>query len=155
MLKTRIPALLLALLAGAAAQALPDFSGTWVLDPAQGGDPGHGAAVQETLEITQTPTALVVTHLEIVQGRTRKRTVTYDLTGSPVNNEQARGEVSETITSVVGDELMTTWTSEAAQPGRQTTRTETRALSTDGRTMTVTLVGADQPPRVRVYLQQP
>lgn len=148
-LLTLLPALLLAL--AAQAQTAPDFSGTWVLNTGKGQNLGMVAAIEETLEISQDATTLVVKHTAVFQGRASERTVTYDLTGEPMVNEQAMGEVSETITSIVGDELMTTWTSEGAVAGTTSTRTETRALGDGGRTMTVTMVRGGNPPMVMVY----
>jgi hypothetical protein len=148
-LMTILPALLLAL--AAQAQSVPDFSGTWVLNPGKGQNLGMVAAIQETLEVSQDTTTLVVKHTAVFQGRASERTVTYDLTGEPMTNEQAMGEVSETITSVVGDELMTTWTTEGAIAGTTSTRTETRALTDGGLAMTVTTVRGDNPPMVMVY----
>jgi len=144
--------LLLALLGGAAhAQGLPDFSGTWVLDTSKGQNLGMVAAIQETLHIEQSETTLSVRHVAVFQGRESQRLVSYDLRGEAVTNEAAMGEVSETITSIVGEELMTTWTTEGAIAGTTTTRTETRALGEGGQLMTVTTVRGDNPPMVMVY----
>jgi len=142
-------------LAGIAlAQSASDFSGTWKLNTAKGKNLPMGGAVQETVAITQTPQKLTLDIASTFQGNLNKRQVNYDLTGKPAKNEGAMGDKSETIAKWDGGKLVVTWTSEGAVAGTKVTRTETRALSTDGKTMMVTTQRGTNPPAEMVYEKQ-
>ena len=134
-----------------AAQAAPDFSGTWVLNTSKGENLGMVAAVQETLTVTQTAEQLSVQHVVVFQGKESTRAVNYDLNGEPMTNYAAMGDKSETVSEWDGDTLLTTWTSEGAIAGTTVVRRETRSLSGDGDTMTVATARGDNPAMVLVY----
>lgn len=141
------------LLSGAPAfgQAVADFSGSWELNPAEGENLGMMAAVKESLTISQTEAELSIAFTDVFGGNTTTRQVTYDLGGDPVTNFTAMGEQSETVAAWVDDRLVVTWTSEGAIAGTTVERTETRSLSDDGFTMTVTSARGSKPPMVMVY----
>jgi hypothetical protein len=156
MLKIRLLLGLLAVgLAGSAlAQDVSDFSGTWVLNTKKGENLGMVAAIQETLVIVQTPDEMKLDFSDVFQGNTTTRQVTYDLTGNPVENFAAMGDRSETVSKWADAEFATTWTSEGAIAGTTVVRTETRTLTSDGKTMTVASARGDQPPMIMVYEKQ-
>ncbi len=140
-----------ALLLGSSAQAELDFSGTWVLNTSKGENLGMVAAIKETLTVEQTTQQLKVKHVSIFQGNESTREVNYDLAGTPVTNYAAMGDKSETVSEWRNDQLVTIWTSEGAIAGTSVTRTETRTLGADGKTMTVATARADRPSMVLVY----
>lgn len=150
---SRLASLLFALAVSviAFAQAPPDFSGTWVLNTAKGQNLGMVAAIQETTVVTQTPVKLTLDIAATFQGKTTNRQVNYDLTGKPLQNETAMGDKSETVAKWDGGKLVVTWTSEGAVAGTKSVNTETRSLSADGRTMTVSSQRGANPPRELVY----
>lgn len=148
-------ALLMVSLTGiASAQDVADFSGTWVLDPKRGENLGMVAAVQETLVIVQTQDQMQLDFTDVFQGNTTTRQVTYDLSGKPAENFAAMGDRSETVSKWTDATLLTTWTSEGAIAGTTVVRTETRTLTDDGETMTVTSARGDRPPMIMVYEKQ-
>lgn len=141
-------------MAVAYSQSVPDFSGTWKLDTAKGRNLGMVAAIQETVKITQTPENMAIDVSSTFQGKTSKRLVSYDLGGKPTQNESAMGDKSETVAKWDGDKLVVTWTAEGAVAGTMVTRTETRALSADGKTMTVAIQRGTNAPMELVYEKQ-
>ena len=148
-------ALLTVGLAGIAlAQEVADFSGTWVLDAKKGENLGMVAAIQETLVIVQTPDEMKLDFTDVFQGNTTTRQVTYDLSGKPAENFAAMGDRNETVSKWTSATLLTTWTSEGAIAGTTVVRTETRTLTEDGETMSVTSARGDRPPMVMVYEKQ-
>jgi hypothetical protein len=150
-----LPALAaLGLAAVALAQSVPDFSGTWVLNASKGKNIGMMAAVQETVVIRQTVDTLTAESSATFQGDTTKRTVTYDLKGSPVQNEGAMGGSAETVATWDGGKLVVDWTSEGAIAGSKVVRTETRSLAADGKTMTVASQRGANPVMEMVYEKQ-
>ena len=136
------------------AWALPDFSGTWVLDTGQGENLGMVAAIQETLTIEQTEATLTVRHVAVFQGQSSEREVRYDLGGAATENFAAMGEQSTTVSRVDGDRIVTTWTTQSAIPGSEIVKTETRTLSPDGATMSVSTARENRPTMVLVYEKQ-
>lgn len=136
------------------AQSTTDFSGTWVLNTDKGENLGMVAAIQETLVVTQSAEQLSVAFTDVFRGKTSTRQVTYDLGGKPVENYAAMGDRSETISRWVDNQLVTTWTSEGAIAGTEVVRTETRAVSDDGSTLTVTSARGNNPPMIMVYEKQ-
>lgn len=140
-----------ALAMSAVAQAVPDFSGTWVLNNKAGKNLGMVAAVKETVVITQTADKFTADFSSTFMENTTERQVTYDLGGAPVPNESAMGEKAETVARWDGDKLVVTWTSEGAVVGTKVVRTETRSLSADGRTMTVVSERPNKEPMELVY----
>jgi hypothetical protein len=151
---TKFPQLLAlcaALALATAAQAAPDFSGTWVLNTDKGKNLGMVAAVKETVVIRQTAEKLVADHSSTFMLKTEKRTVTYDLAGKPVPNEGAMGDKAETVAKWDGDRLVVTWSAEGAVAGTKSVKTESRSLSADGRTMTVVNLRPNKEPMEMVY----
>lgn len=150
---TRIAAAatLLALSLAAGAQAVPDFSGTWVLNNDKGKNLGMVAAVKETVVIRQSADRLVSDYSSTFMLQTTKRTVTYDLAGKPVQNEGAMGDKAETVAKFDGGKLVVTWTAEGAVAGTKSVKTETRSLSADGKTMTIVNARPNKEPMEMVY----
>jgi hypothetical protein len=136
------------------AWAVSDFSGTWVLDTSQGENLGMVAAIQETLTIEQTESSLMVRHVAVFQGQSSEREVRYDLSGDATENFAAMGEKSTTVSNIDGDRIVTTWTAEGAIPGTEVVKIETRSLSADGKSMTVSTARENRPTMVLVYQKQ-
>lgn len=137
---------LLGMNAFAGAASPPDFSGTWMLDTKAGANLGMMAALEMTVQVSQTPKELSFRESSSFQGQPSERKVRFDLTGRPVQNPGAMGDPSETVSKWEGDRLVTTWTSEGAVAGTKTVRKETRSLTDGGRTMSVeTIRGANKP----------
>jgi hypothetical protein len=153
-----LPALaLLTLLAGPAlvhAAPQPSFAGNWVLDTKRGENLGMMSSVKETVDITQTPQQLQIKSSAKFMGTTSERTVTYDLAGKPVNNEGPMGSRGDTVAKWDGGKLVVTWTEPSAIPGSKIQKVETRELSADGQTMSVTTTRGTKPPMVMVYARQ-
>jgi hypothetical protein len=59
--------------------------------------------------------------------------------------------VAETVATWDGDKLVVSWTSEGAVRGSKVVKTETRALSADGKTMTVVTERPNKEPMELVY----
>jgi hypothetical protein len=135
----------------ALAQAAADFGGTWVLNTDMGKNLGMVKAVKETVVITQKPDRLTADFSSTFMANTTERQVNYDLSGKAVVNEGAMGEKAETVARWDGDKLVVTWTSEGAVAGTKVVRTETRWLSTDGKTMTVVSQRPNKEPMEMVY----
>jgi len=150
MKKLFMSACLLAL-AATAADANPDFTGTWALDATRGENLGMMASLQQVVEITQSKTALTMKEATDFQGQKSSREVRYDLTGAPVRNPGSMGGEAETSAKWAGSRLVVTWTTEGAVAGTKNERTETRSLSADGRTMTVESVRRTGKAVVMVY----
>jgi hypothetical protein len=152
---TPIRATLLAVTLAWATTALagppPNFAGTWVLNAKRGQNLGMMAALQETLTVTQTADRLTVASKATFGGQDTLRTVIYDLTGKPVQNEDAMGARAETVARWVDGKLVVTWTTEGAVAGSKNLRTETRSLAADGASLNVESVRGTNPPLVMVY----
>lgn len=155
----------LAVAVGVFAQAKPNFTGSWVMDPAQsqmGGGPGGGAPGGGApgggggrgfgagpQKITQTAAELVI---ERTMGETVQKTV-YKLDGTPSVNE-TRGGQSTSISKWSGAKLVTTIKAETQRGTMEST--ETRSLESNG-TMVVetTRQGPDGPTTQKmVYKKQ-
>jgi hypothetical protein len=137
--------------AAALAQSPPDFSGTWELNTDKGRNLGMVKAVDETVVITQTPAKLTADFSSTFMMQTTRRQVNYDLTGKSVPNEGAMGDKADTVAKWDGAKLVVTWTGEGAVAGTKVVRTETRRLSADGKTMTVTTARPNKEPMELVY----
>jgi hypothetical protein len=133
------------------ANAAPDFSGSWVVNNDRGENLPMGGRVKESVTITQTPEKVVMNITASFMGTTMERTVTYDLSGKPVENSGPMGGKAETVAKWEGDQLVVTWTSEGALPGSRVVKTESRSLSADGREMTVRTAQANKPDMVVIY----
>ncbi len=153
-----LPALaLLTLLAGPAvvlAAGPPSFAGTWTLNTKKGENLGMVSAINETVTIAQTPQKLTLDFSTVFMGKTTLRTVTYDLAGTAVQNEGPMGDKAATVAKWVDGKLVVVWTGESAILGTKTEKTESRALSVDGQTMTVTSTRGTKPAMVMVYERQ-
>jgi len=135
------------------AQAKPDFSGTWTLDPeassmggAPGGGGGGGGRGMMTGPITIKVAGDVLT-IERMQGEAKVVT-TLNLAGQPTENQMA-GRQGATMTGKYvskwdGPKLVTTITSEGAN-GPQT-RTESRWLEGGTLVVETTRTGRDGNP---------
>lgn len=128
-----------------------DFTGTWVLNAMKSKNMGFIAALQATATIKQTDTFLVMDETSALMGQERTRQVRYELTGKTLPNEGSQGEKAETVSVWLDDKLVTTWTTEGANPGTRVTRTETRYLSDDGKSMVVESKRDTSPPVVMVF----
>lgn len=132
----------------------PSFAGTWALNTKKGENLGMVASITETAVIAQTPAQITLDISSIFMGKTSVRKVTYDLAGKPVENEGPMGDKAATVARWAGNKLVVTWTGESAIMGSKTEKTETRELSADGKTMTVTSTRGTKPPMVMVYEKQ-
>lgn len=148
-----LPLLLASALLGhaAVAQPSPDFSGTWELNTDKGQNLGMVKAVDETVVITQTAARLTADITDTFMMKTTRRQLNYDLTGKSVPNEGAMGDKADTVAKWDGAKLVVTWNGEGAVAGTRTVKTETRELSADGRTMTVTTQRPNKEPMVMVF----
>jgi hypothetical protein len=133
------------------AAGAPDFTGTWLINPAKSQNLGMMAAVRQTITITQTGTEMTLAEASDFQGQKSERTVRYDLGGKPVTNEAAMGGKSETVARWDGARLVVTWTSEGTVAGTKNVRTEVRSLAADGKTMTVESIRGGNKPMVMVF----
>lgn len=147
-------AVLWASLSVAAVAGNADFSGTWKLNTDKGENLGMVKAVTETVTIRQTPAEIVMEFTSKFMLQTTKRQVRYDLAGAPVPNEGAMGDKATTTAAWADGKLVVTWAAEGAIPGTQNIKTETRSLSADGKTMTVTNERKGKPAMVMVYDRQ-
>jgi hypothetical protein len=128
------------------------FSGTWELDPGKSKNLGMMAQMKMSQAIEQSDTSLDVAIHTVFQGRDDDSKTHYDLTGKPAINESPMGGQAETVSKWDGGKLVTTWTSESAVAGGpRVVRTETRSLSSDGKTMTVESVRGSNAPLVMVF----
>jgi len=151
-----LPVLVLMLGASPPASAAdaPSFAGTWVLNTKKGENLGMMSAVNETSKITQTAQQLKIESSAKFMGTTSERTVTYDLAGKTVNNEGPMGTRGDTVAKWDAGKLVVTWTEPSAIPGSKVQKVETRVLSADGKSMTVTTTRGTKPPMVMVYEKQ-
>lgn len=150
-----VTACLLALAAAVVlAAGKPNFSGSWKLNTARGQNMGMMQAMQQTLAIKQNAKELTITEASDFQGQKSSRSIRYDLTGAVVKNEAAMGGASDTVAKWDGDKLVVTWTSPGSVAGTTVTRTETRSLSSDKKTMSVESVRGTNKPVVMVYERQ-
>lgn len=129
----------------------PDFSGTWVLNSMKSKNMGFIAGLQATLTIKQTDTEVIIDESSAFMGQERQRQIHYDLKGKNVANEGSQGEKSETVSTWAEDKLITIWTSPGANPGTIITRTETRYLAPDGKTMFVESARGTNAPVIMLF----
>lgn len=138
------PAFVLAASVAVFAQATPDFSGTWTLDPSKsempqmggmgGGRPGGGqmggGMGPMTITIKQTAEALTI---DQKMGE-MSRTVTYKLDGSESTNPGMRGGEMKSTSKWDGGKLVTEGTQTMSGPnGEMTIKSkEVRTLASDG-----------------------
>lgn len=144
-----LPFILWALVASAAPPV--DFSGAWSLNASKSQNLGMMARMEYSLVITQNPTALVVKDRTKMMGEPQTHETQYALNGTSTANVNFMGDKAQTVTRWDGARLVTTWTSSGAVAGTTMVRTETRALSPDGKTMTVESTNGAKPPIVFVF----
>jgi hypothetical protein len=137
--------------AGLHGQSTPNFAGKWVLNTARSKNLGMMAALEDTLSILQTPTELVIKDDSSFQGQQNSRELHYNLTGKANTNEGPMGDRNETVATWMDGKLVTTWTRDGAVAGTKSVMTETRSLSSDGKTMTVESARGANPPLVMVF----
>ena len=129
-----------------------DFSGSWQFSPEKSKNGGIMSQMMMIQSIKQSETTLDVAMHTTFQGKDDDSKTHYDLTGKPATNESPMGGPAETVTKWQADKLVTTWTSESAVAGGpKVVRTETRSLSSDGKTMTVESVRGSNPALVMVF----
>lgn len=133
------------------AQSSPDFSGTWIFNPARSQNIGMMASLEDTTTIVQTAQQLTITDRARMRDQDSTRELHFDLSGKPVMNAGPLGDQSETVAKWRGSKLVVTWTAEGAVAGTKVVRTESRSLSADGKTMTVESVRGTNAPVVMVY----
>src|SRR4051812_34209999 len=119
------------------AQAKPDFSGTWTLDPAKSDPPPQGrggGGGAGTLTIKQTATELTVQS----EGRQGPQTMTYKLDGSESKNEQmGRGGAQTIVSKAKWDGATLVIESSREIQGMSITTKEVRSLAPGGKEMKV------------------
>ena len=134
------------------AQKFTDFSGSWQFSPEKSKNIGMMAQMKMIQTVEQTNSLLDITTHTKFQGRDEESRTHLDLTGKPTTNESPMGGPSETVSKWEGAKLVSIWTSESAVAGGpKVVRTETRSLSSDGKTMTVESVRGSNPAIVMVF----
>lgn len=129
-----------------------NFAGSWQFNPEKSKNVGMMSQMKMIQKIEQSETALDVTSYTTFQGKDEDSKAHYDLTGKAATNESPMGGPAETIAKWEGSKLVAIWTSESAVAGGpKVVRTETRSLSTDGKTMTVESVRGSNPALVMVF----
>jgi hypothetical protein len=144
-------AFVLVMTAIAHAQTSTNFSGTWTFNPTRSQNIGMMASMEDTVTIVQTPQQVVITDRARMQGQDSTRDVRFDLSGKPVANAGPMGEQNQTVAKWMGPKLVVIWTADGAVAGTKVTRTETRSLSADGKTMTVESVRGTNAAVVMVF----
>jgi hypothetical protein len=135
-----------------AAQAQPQFTGTWVLDRSQSQFPAHGqrgkgaadtqaAPPDIKLTVEQQGNTLKATRTMVRGTRERSMSETY-VTDGTERTEQGRGGSSVTKATMGGDRLVVNKThtrpaKDANQPASTFSRESVWTLSQDGRTLTI------------------
>lgn len=139
----------LAVTALAFAQAKPDFSGTWVLDPAKsdqmggpGGGGGRGPGMAGPMTIKHTPTEFAITRGE--------NTMTYKLDG--IENTITMGQGTAKATAKADADKIVIKTVRETPNGAMET-TATYSLSADGKELTV-VNSSPRGERKMVYTKQ-
>jgi hypothetical protein len=129
-----------------------DFSGSWQFNPEKSKNVGMMSQMKMVQNIEQSNIALDVTTRTTFQGKDDESKTHYDLTGKPATNESPMGGPAETVTKWESGKLVSTWSSESAVAGGpKVVRTETRSLSSDGKTMTLESVRGSNPSLVMVF----
>ena len=142
------------LFAATSAFAATDFSGTWSLNVSKSKNIGMMSTMQITLKIKQTANELVVSEIAKFNGQEQTRELHYDLSGKAAANTGPMGDPNETVTKWTSSTLETAWTQDGAVAGTKVVRTETRSLSSDGKTMNDEFVRGSNPPMILVFDRQ-
>jgi len=151
-----VTAVLVLAVTGLAAQAQPQFSGTWTLDPSQSQFPAHGdkapGAVQGQTQqppvvkllVEQNGANFKVTRSMARDNRERTYTQSFVADGSESTRQGHRGSTTVSKATLGGDRLMTmsTTTMPAKDGGdaKSFSRESTWMVSPDGRTLTIDTV---------------
>ena len=134
------------------AQKQTDFSGSWQFNVEKSRNIGMMAQMKMMQTVQQSTSSLDITTNTKFQGREEESKTHLDLSGKPTTNESPMGGPSETVTKWDGGKLVSVWTSESAVAGGpKMVRTETRSLSSDGKTMTIESVRGSNPTLVMVF----
>jgi hypothetical protein len=134
------------------AQKLSDFSGSWQFNPEKSKNIGMMAQMKMIQTVEQSNSSLDITTHTKFQGRDEESKTHLDLTGKPATNESPMAGPSETVTKWENGKLVSIWTSESAVAGGpKVVRTESRSLSSDGKTMTVESARGSNPVIVMVF----
>jgi hypothetical protein len=136
---------------GLAFGATPDFSGNWEFAPGKSTNVGMMAMMKIKAKVRQTDDTLVVTSVAVFNGTEQTTENRFDLTGKPVENRTPMNAKAETVSHWQGAHLVTTWTTGGPTDSEKQTRTETRYLSSDGKTMTVETTRDNAPTIILVY----
>jgi len=146
-----VAALVVVIAASLQAQTATNFSGKWVLNTAKSQNLGMMSTLEDTLTIAQTATELAVTDQSSFMGQQSSRQVHYSLVGKTTSNEGPMGDRNDTVAKWINGKLVTTWTRDGAVAGTKSVMTETRSLSTDGKTMSVESARGTSAPLVMVF----
>lgn len=141
---------LLALIANATSSPA-DFSGAWSFNPVKSQNLGMMGSMEYSLVITQTPAELIIKDHTVMMGVARSSETKYALNGANTENLNYMGDKSATVTHWDGPRLVTTWSSSGAIAGTTTVRTETRSVSSDGKTMTVEMTNGAKPSIIFIF----
>ena len=153
-----VTAVLVLAVTALAAQAQPQFGGTWTLDPSQsqlpareghgqsgpGGAQGQGQPPVVKLVVEQSGTNFKVTRSMARDSKERAYTQSFVADGSERTEQGHRGASTVTKATLGGDSLVTTSTT--TMPGKDGgdaktfSRESTWTVSPDGRTLTINTV---------------
>lgn len=147
----KLAAIVLVVFSAAAPVSHPDFSGTWIFNPAKSKNIGMMANADYTSLITQTAKLLTVEDTTVFNGQKQTHETRYDLDGATVPNESPMGEKGTTTSQWSGSKLVTKWETDGAIAGTKVVRTETRYLSGDGKTLFLESARANKDPMVIVF----
>jgi hypothetical protein len=131
--------------------AQSNFAGKWELSPTLSKNIGMMAQMKLVATVKQTHDELVIANASTFNGADQTSELRFDLTGKPVPNKNPMEATAETVSKWDGNNLVTTWTSAGSVAGTKSVRTETRSLSSDGRTMTVESKRGNAPAMVMVF----
>jgi hypothetical protein len=134
-----------------AAKAPVNMAGQWTFQPAQSKNVGMMASTSIETTVTQTPAELTVDDRSVFNGQKDTQHTVYNLDGEPVSNRPIMGGMATTRSHWEGARLITVWESPGSIAGTTVSRTETRYLSPDGRSMVVESSRSGQDPMVMVF----
>jgi hypothetical protein len=152
-MKKTVTGFVLLFLAGMAyaASAPAKFSGNWTFDAAQSRNVRMMAQGKIHTTVSQTKLKIVVDDNSEFNSQKDTQHAVYDLTGKPINNSSMMTGQATTRSHWEGARLITDWESPGAIAGTMVTRTETRYLSPDGKTMYVESARSGKDPMIIVF----
>lgn len=152
-MKKTVTGFVLLFLAGMAyaASAPANSSGNWTFDAAQSKNAGMMAQGKIHTTVSQTKLKIVVDDNSEFNSQKDAQHAVYDLTGKPINNTSMMTGQATTRSHWEGARLITDWESPGAIAGTMVTRTETRYLSPDGKTMYVESARSGKDPMIIVF----